>query len=247
MPSIVRAAAGSLFLAAFVSARAELPILAKARAYLGSESALNSVKALHMTGSFVTPDPTDAKKMTFVSLDIIVQAPYQQRVTSSSDRSVEITGLDGYDAWHRRQNPKNPSQHVDQVENPAAVHQLRASVLENLAYYRMEKEGVKASDGGEASVDGVRCEKVSFTHPGDIVFTRYFDVATGRLVLTEKDGTEFREEGETTVNGIRFPKSLSISTRGRDGKRVITKWNFDHVTLNETFPASTFAMPLSTR
>ncbi|MBS0664329.1 MAG: hypothetical protein JSR48_13775 [Verrucomicrobia bacterium] len=235
---------GALLTGAAV-ARAELPIIAKARAFVGTEAALEAVKSIHYVGSFVTPDPTDAKKMTFVTIDIVVQAPYQQRIAASSDRSVETTALDGYDAWRRVQDPKDPKAWRLSIVGKDQIRRLRANTWENLAFYRgLEREGGKVVDLGRVTVDGVECQKVAFVHGANITFVRYFDVATGRLVMTEVDnGVSVREQGEIRVNGVRFPKSVVTTTQGPNGQSQTVTIAFDQITVNETFPASLFAIP----
>jgi hypothetical protein len=82
--------------------------------------------------------------------------------------------------------------------------------------------------------------KVVFTYYDHIAYTRYFEKATARLVKTETEtGAEIREEGETFANGIRFPRK--ISNREQSGK-VVTL-TFDKIILNESYPASDFAVP----
>jgi len=55
-------------------------------------------------------------------------------------------------------------------------------------------------------------------------------------------GMVIREKGEIVVNGIRFPKTLINTGKGPDGKEQAITITFDHVTVNETFPASVFAI-----
>lgn len=225
--------------------RAEPAIIAKARAFVGTEEAINAVKSIHYVGSLVTPDPTDAKKLTYVTLDLILQSPYQQRSSSTSDRSVETTGLDGYDAWHRVGDPKDPKVARLQIVGKDKIRQLRANTWENLSFYRgLEREGGKVVDLGEATADGVKCQKIGFMHAGNLAYFRYFELATGRLVLTENEaGTTIRERGEIRVNGVRFPKSILNTVKTPDGKELSVTITFDKVTVNESFPASTFAIP----
>jgi hypothetical protein len=237
----------SAVLGTAVAMRAELPIIAKARAYVGSEEALNSVQSIHYVGSLVTPDPTDAKKMTYVAIEIILQAPYRQRTVASSDRSVEITALDTYDAWHRVQDPKDPTKWKMQLLGKNQIKRLRANTWENLAFYRgLEREGGKVVDQGAVTADGVACQKVAFIHSDDIIFYRYFDVGTGRLVMTElENGILIREQGEIRASGVRFPKAIRTTSKGPSGEDQNVTLTFDKVTVNEVFPATTFTIPPS--
>jgi hypothetical protein len=235
----------AVFLLSAVTLRAELPIIARARAYVGPEAALDAVRTIHYVGSLVTPDPLDAKKMTYVTVEIIVSKPYRQRMMFSSDRSVEITALDGYDAWHRVQDPKDPKKTTLQLLGRPQIKRLRANTWENLSFYRgLEHEGGRVVDQGEAKVDGVNCRKVAYVHSDSYVFIRYFDDATGRLMLTETEtGVKIREQGEIRVSGIRLPKSIVTTSRDAQGKELTVTLTFDKITLNESFPDSTFTLP----
>ena len=77
---------------------AEPAIIAKARAYLGSEEALNQVKTLHYYGEL---EVEGSESEAPISVEIIFQKPYRQRSVIISDRGSEITGLSEYDGWQR--------------------------------------------------------------------------------------------------------------------------------------------------
>ncbi len=230
-----------------VSARAELPIIAKARAYLGTEAALKAVKSIHYLGALTAADPADK---TQVAIEIIFQAPFRQRITATSGKGVEITALDNYDAWQRTQEPKDPARWSLQLLGKDQIKRLRANTWQNLAFFRgIEREGGKVVDQGAVTLDGVACRKIAFMHSDAIVFTRYFDQATGRLVLTETEsGGSIREQGEIMVNGVRFPKTITNTSKLPDGGTQQINITFSKITLNETFPDSLFAIPsLSTK
>jgi hypothetical protein len=223
--------------------------VAKARAYLGTEAALNAVHSLHLHGSFAgteqAPDPDDAKKTVEqpvrVSIDIIFQEPMQQRQILRSDRIERVTGLDDYDAWERVADLTGKNNARLTLLDAASIKRLRATTIENLSFYGNRGAGSRQVRFlGEQTVDNVACVKLSFTHGGSIVFLRYFEQATGRLVKTEVEGGgEIREEGEMTISGIRFPKKvINKSPAGRS-----TTITFDQVTVNENFPAETFTVP----
>jgi hypothetical protein len=210
--------------------------IAKARAFLGGDQALNAVKSVHFTGSLELSD--GAKLPT----DIVFQKPYQQRITVTGPKVIESTALDGYDAWQKRTNPANPAQWQVTLLDANQVKRLRANTLENLSFYAIrEMPGCEVKVEGEATLEGRACVKLSFTHTsGGIVFTRYFDKSTGQLVKTEtENGGEIREEGEMFVNGIRFPKRVINKSPGG----AQTAISFDTVKVNEQFPSDMFAVP----
>lgn len=224
---------------------AEPAIIEKARAFLGPEAALNAIKSVQFNGTVTTIEQADPNKKTQAEIEIIVQAPDQQRVVAKSPRGVETTAVDGYEGWQRFQESANPQVQRLIVLRPDAVKRLRAQVWENLAFYRgIEKHDGRVEDRGEEKVDGVTCRKIAFIHAPNIVFVRYFDAATGRLMRTDTDdGGITKETGEQVVNGVRFPKGMSMTVKGPKGEVQSVTITFDKVAVNETFPSAVFRMP----
>ncbi|HVT72857.1 MAG TPA: hypothetical protein VHD61_06955 [Lacunisphaera sp.] len=239
----------ALALAAVVQAETAEQVIARARAYLGGDQALNAITTIHFTGTLETtalvPDPADKTRQIEQAVrlpaDIVFQKEYQQRITIADAKVIETTALDDFEGWQKRTNPLNPAQWTVTQFDLAQVKKLRANTWENLAFFAgIEKKGGSVHLDGEVTVDGVPCVQLSFRHDADNVFERFFDKATGRLVKTvTENGTEIREEGELTVNGVRFPrKVINKSANGR-----ATTITFDRVVLNERVPASAFAFP----
>jgi outer membrane lipoprotein-sorting protein len=223
--------------------------VAKARSALGAESALNQVNSIHFKGTLATTqkvpvngDTSNLKdKAIVLAIDIVFQKPYQQRMELRSDSVIETTALDGYDAWLRRADAKDEKKWQLTLLDAQQVKRLRANTWENLFFYAgIEKRGGKVEFAGDASIDGHECAKLVFSHADNIVFTRYFEKATGRLVKTEtENGGEIREEGEFTVQGLRFPRKLLNRAPGGQVATI----TFESVTINEPFPADFFAVP----
>ena len=224
-------------------------VIAQARAYLGTESALNAVHTIHFTGTMETmakvPSPADKTKqidqLVRLPTEIIFQKDYQQRITVTAPAVIQTDALDGYDAWQKRINPANPAQWQVTLHDAGQVKRLRANTWENLYFFAgIDKTGGSVQLVGDVTVDGVACSKVTFTHSESIIFQRYFDKATGRLVKTEtENGGEIREEGEMIANGVRFPRK--VINKGANGQA--TTITFDKVVLNESIAASEFAVP----
>lgn len=223
---------------------AELPIVAKARAYLGSEAALNSVRTIHYTGTLVTVDPADANKQTRAAVEIIIVKPDRQRVTITSDTTIETTALDVYDAWTRVTAVSDPTKWKQSLLSADQIKRLRANTWENVAFFRgIEEIRGRIEDQGITTRDGVACQKVAYIHGPNIVFTRYFDVATGRVVLSETESGIIREQGEIIASGVRFPKSMVTTHKNPNGQSQDVTITFDKITLNESFPAQLFEVP----
>lgn len=225
---------------------ADPAILAKARAYVGSEAALDGLKSIRYTGTLVTSDPADATKQTRAAMEIIFQKPDQQRVQATSDKVIDVTALDGYDGWQRTQDAADASKWQQTLLGSEQIKRLRANTWQNLSFYRgIERAGGRVEDKGPATIDGVACQKIEFVHFGNVVFTRYFETATGRLVFTETDGgnSTMRESGEIRVDGLRFPKTIVQTTKQPNGAARTTTITFDKITVNETFSPSMFRVP----
>lgn len=245
LPSRRLAALLTLLVVSATGLHAELDIIAKARAYLGSEAALNAVNSVHYSGTMLMPNPADPAKPVSVAIDIIFQAPYRQRTVRTTDTLIDTIALDTYDGWHRAQDLKAAGASRVQVLPTDQVKRQRAIVQENLGFFRgLEREGGRVVDLGATTVDGVACRKVAFMHSDDIIFYRYFDAASGRLVLSEaENGSSIRERGEIRVNGVRFARQVMNTSRNAAGKEQTVTIIFDTITLNESLPDSTFAIP----
>ncbi len=233
-------------LALTAAIRADEPaIIAKARAFVGPEAKLDALTSVHYTGVLVTADPKDPTKQTRANIEIIFQKPDQQRITATSDRAVEVTALDDYEAWQRIQDAKDPSKWRQTLLAPEQVRRLQANTWENLAFFRgIERKGGRVDDQGPATIDGVACEKIAFIHSPTISFIRYFALDNGKLIYTETEsGGSIREQGEMMVDGIRFPMSLATQTRNSAGEMQTVTINFDKITVNEVFPSSLFSVP----
>lgn len=228
-----------------VALAAEPPIIAKARALVATEEVLNGVKSIHYVGTLTAPDPAKPGKNVTQPIDIVFQRPMQQRIVTSSPKGTDCTVLDGYDAWQRVEDPADAKKNRQAILGIDQIRRLRANTWENLSFFRgIESVGGLLLDQGPATIDGVACQKIAFIHAPNIVFHRYFEAATGRLVLTETEaGGRIREEGEVIVAGIRFGRVLTTESKNAKGEWEKVTINFDKVTVNEVFPANYFAVP----
>jgi outer membrane lipoprotein-sorting protein len=238
-------ATGAALVSTMTVVAAEPAIIAKARGFLGTEAALNAVKSVHFVGTLVTADPADSSKQTRAAIEIFFQAPEKQRIQATSDKNIEVTALDGYDAWQRVQNLAKRGDWQIKLLGADQIKRLRAGTWESLGFFRgIERHGGHLEDQGPASMEGIACQKIAFVYAPNIIFTRSFDQSTGRLVFTETEsgGTQ-REQGETTVSGVRFPKTIITTTKNSAGQTQTITLNFEKITVNEALPATLFAVP----
>ena len=226
-------------------------VIARARAGVGSEAALAALQSVHYTG-MLTTTATDDKGATHpvkVAIEIIFQRPYRQRIVATSENKIEITALDDFEGWQREQDSTDPTRWRMTLLPNDQIKRLRANTWENLAFFRgIEQRRGQMRDLGKAVVDGKSCRKLVFDHGDGILFTRYFDDATGRLILTEtENGISIREEDETVVSGIKFPRKIISTSKLADGSERAVTIVFDKITVNETFADSLFEVPTMTR
>lgn len=226
-------------------------VIAKARAAVGGEAALTSLKSVHYTGTLETTgtDEKGVPKDVKVAIEIIFQKPDQQRIVATSADKIEITALDGYDAWQREQDPKDSARWRMTLLSKDQIQRLRANVWENLFFYRdIGRIGGRVEDLGTADIDGKTCRKLAFDHGDGIVFYRYFDRDSGRLLLTETEGgVRIQELNDIVVDGIRFPSKMITKSQLKNGEARTVTVIFDKITVNETFADSLFAVPILER
>jgi hypothetical protein len=221
----------------------------KAREFLGRERDLDGLRSVKFIGR-IEDDAGGSG-----TIEIVFQKPLFHRISIQVNEMTDIKALDDYEGWNHTKNAEG--QWRFRILDPVEVARMRAIVWENLNFYSgISRLGGQVISRGRETVDGVDTVKLDFIHRSDIVFTRYFDRKTGRLVMTATDAnTQIREEGEIKQNNIRFPKKVITTTtfeRIPEGgtepvketrKTTIT---FDSISVNETFPRSTFEMPLFT-
>jgi hypothetical protein len=236
-----RLAACALGLLLSAALRAEPAVLGLARSYLGPESTLDGIQTIHYVGTLDRVDPARPAAVEHMDLDMLFAKPMRQRLRATNGKLVLTTVLDGYDAWDWLVSKADPAHPRVKWLTANEVRQLRASTWENLYYYKAP-DGGAVDDKGPATVDGVVCEEVDFSH-GGTVYQRFFDRDDGRLVLTVRGADSIRESGEIRVNGVRFPKTIVTITKRPDGRELDATATFYTITLNDPVPAAEFASP----
>ncbi|OIR03780.1 hypothetical protein GALL_142000 [mine drainage metagenome] len=219
----------------------DLAIIAKARAYVGPEATLNSIRTIHFTGHLTTDDGAKA------ALDIMFKKPCCQRVVTTGDKQIEVTALDDYDAWQRISDAKDLRHKTLAILGKDKILRLRANTFENLYFFRGVTDPEDIDDLGRTTIDGREAVKLRFNYDPGIYFVRYFDVETGKLLRTETAfGDVIVEEGRIVVDGVKFAKRIITTSPKPGGGTYRMTVDFDKVTLNEEMPESLFSVPLPT-
>lgn len=215
--------------------------IAKARRYLGTEEALEQVRSVRFIGTLLT----DTQQS--VSIEIIFQKPYQQRIVTTGIDRMETTALDDYEGWQKIEDLKDKGRWRMKLLTKDQVKRLRANTWENLAFFRgLQIKGGQVENHGDTTVEGRVAHKLSFMHTTGSVFTRYFDAETGKLILTETEqGGKIREEGEIVAGGLRFPQKIVTITPMEGGKERSATIVFEKVVVNEAFASSLFTVPVT--
>ncbi len=239
-----RPLAGACALAAALSLRGEPAVIGLARAYLGPDSTLDAIQSIHFVGTLDRVDPDHPEQgLEQATLDLLVIKPSRQRQVLRGKVATETTVLDGYDAWDYVQENADPSRHALKWLRAADVRGLQASTWENLYFFRGLAGDGAIVDRGPATIDGVACERVDFIHDPAVVFERYFDRDTGRLVYSVVGKETLRESGEIRVDGLRFPKKVVSVGKTKSGKDLVATVTFERIVLNEPADPSLFAVP----
>ncbi len=194
----------------------EPEIVVKARSYLGTEDALNSVRTIHLVGTVMKTVSGNSKTDVTANVDIFFEEPFRESVVLLAADRISHTALDNFEAWQQVQTPRAPGQ---AAIDPSRASQLtllgsdqtwalRADTLENLGFYRgVLRTGGAIKDLGQELVDGISCEKVFFTYSPSINYVRYFDLRTGRLVMSETlGGPTSARAAKSSPGGSVFPR-----------------------------------------
>ena len=252
-PALARLLGLAAVLGTAAAARAQTAdqVIAKARAYLGGDEALSAIRSVHFVGTMETQENTpDGPKPAQFRIEIIFQKPYEQLITKTSATVIDTIGLDDLEGWERIQDVTDRSRWRLVLLSADWVKKLRANTWENLNFFKgIEQRGGHAELLGPATIDGVSAIKIAFVHEPGITFSRYFDQATGKLLLTETDqGGRIKEEGQIMVGNVRFPQKVTTISKVADAKGKLVDSpivvTFDRITVNENFPASLFAVPV---
>lgn len=237
-----------VLLAGNVATAQDLAIIQQARAYLGSEQALETIQSVRYRGQLTSTDTigTGETRTVEAQVDIMFQKPAQQRIVAHAGGKLEVTALDDYEAWQWVRDPADPASPRLRLLGPEQVKRLRANTWENLYFFQAAlRAGGDIIDHGLVDLDGKQAHKVSFVHDEQIVFVRYFDPASGRLLQTETGrGDRIREDGEIMAGGIRFPARVITDSPLPDGGHRTVTVAFDSVEVNDPLPTQTFRVPM---
>ncbi len=210
-----------LSVTAVLGAQSAEQLIQKARARLGTEAALNGVNGLLFEGTvkqYVYENEGAQAVQSDGSIRVVIQKPDQRRIEIKNAQLDDVGVINGYTGWRTVQRkgadaPASP----DLVNlNASVILVSRIEVAEALNFFRATEllDGT-VKDLGTKEWKKLPARVLRFDY-GNIYYDRYFDAGSGKLLGTIASyGIEIVEEGETVVNGVRFPQKVAYFNNGR--------------------------------
>jgi hypothetical protein len=213
-------------------------IVQRARATVGTETALSGLVTLQMSGGI---EPAKSK-LASATLLIIARKPCSQRLEVKMGDIVETTILDGEAGCIVRTN-LNDEARRSQMRTMAdkELQRVAFSTRQFFSFYGADfKRGERITYEGIEQRRGVRCHKLLYSYPDGISTTRYFAVNDDTLVSTVTDlGVESVEIGTQVVGGIKFPQKVEYY---QDSKMLHTIV-LSSVEVNKPLQSGIFTIP----
>ncbi|NBB79838.1 MAG: hypothetical protein GVY36_10385 [Verrucomicrobia bacterium] len=211
-------------------------IIDRARATVGTESALDNLVTLRLVGRL---EPAD-RKMPSATILIVARKPCCQRMEIRVDDIVETTILKGNKACIIRSNLNAEASQMRELTGPE-LDRIRYSTRQFFKYYRPDhRRGEKVSLAGIEPRHGKRCYKLSYRFPDGLETIRFFSLEDDQLVSTVSgNGVESIGLGERIVDGIKFPERIEYHEDDRKLHSII----FEEILVNQPLAAGIFDIP----
>jgi hypothetical protein len=211
-------------------------IIDRARATVGTESALDNLVTLRLVGRL---EPAD-RKMPSATLLIVARKPCSQRMEIRVDDLVETTILKGKRACIIRSNLNAEASQMRELTGPE-LERIRYSTRQFFKYFRPDhRRGEKVSLVGIEPRHGKRCYKLSYRYPDGLETIRFFSLEDDQLVSTiTGNGVESIGVGSRVVEGIKFPERIEYHEDDRKLHTII----FEEIYVNQPLAAGIFDIP----
>ena len=217
-------------------------LVSKARAVLGDEASLTSVRSLRVELSVAG---TDGKTLGMLIDEY--KAPMKERELDYTQPDMEVvTAIDGTEGHRvvRRMSDGARRLQILPAQEVNARRDLAAANLYLLAIPSAERGG--ASVAPDETCEGVACTPVDYRYKSGLSLRRFIDKASGRLVATRVDmngkiGELMVNAGEQKISGITFPKAILIKDSAGKLLRTIT---VAKVEVNPEIDDSRFVTPI---
>jgi len=237
-PRFVLSAACLCLVVAKISAQQTDPkaIIDRARATVGTESALNDLVTLRLVGRL---EPADRKILSATIL-IIARKPCCQRMEIRVDDIVETTILKEEEAYIIRSNLNAEASRMRELTGPE-LDRIRYSTRQFFKYFRPDhRRGEKVSLVGIEARHGKRCYKLSYRYPDGHETIRFFSLEDDQLVSTiTGNGVESVGKGSQVVDGIKFPRRIEYHEDDRKLHTIV----FEKIYVNQPLASGIFDIP----
>jgi hypothetical protein len=213
-------------------------IVQRARATVGSESALSGLVTMQMSGGIERADA----KLPSATLLIIARKPSSQRLEVKMNDLVETTILDGQAGCIVRTKLNDEARRSQmRMMTEQELQRVAFSTRQFFSFYAADfKSGERITYEGTEQRRGVSCHKLLYAYPDGISTTRYFAVNDDTLVSTVTDlGVESVEIGEQIVGGIKFPQKVEYY----QGAKMLHTIVLTSVEVNKPLQSGIFTVP----
>jgi len=218
-----------------VGAKTLEDVLAKARAYVAPEEKLESIEVLFYDGTLTPANGSPARKVS-----LLLQKPASQRLEITQGNGRITMVVNEKEGFMVRENLETGDKQTTSLPLEQ-VRLFKANASENLNFFQFPpRSQVRTKYLGEQEFRGQTVDVVRYIHPHGIVFLRYFDPETGRLVATESDGGTINiEEGSMEVGGIRFSDKILAY----ESDELVHTIQFERSDVNPDLPEWVFDFP----
>jgi len=209
-----------------VSGKTLEEVVSQARAYIGSEEALDEIDAIRYVGT-LTPTNESADP---VGIDLLIKKPGLQKLVVEGEAGSTTSVVSASQGFVLQENFETGQQ----AGGPMALEQiqsLKANSVENLYFYDFPTRlQVRSKYMGTEEVRGQEVDVVRSVHRGGVIYLRYFDPDTGNLIATQTDnGLLNVEKGERVINGLKFAEE--VESYNQEGELIHTI-RFEEITVN---------------
>lgn len=211
-------------------------IIDRARATVGTESALDNHVTLRLVGRL---EPAD-RKMPSATVLIVARKPCSQRMEIRVDDIVETTILKGKKACIIRSNLNAKGSQMRELTE-AELERIRYSTRQFFKYFRPDyRRGEKVTLVGIEPRHNKRCYKLSYRYPDGLETIRFFSLEDDQLVSTiTGNGVESIGIGTKVVGGIKFPEQIEYHEDDRKLHTIV----FEEIHVNQPLAAGIFDIP----
>lgn len=214
-------------------------VIERARENLGLDAKLRSVVTLKIKGRIEPADP----KLMPAEVMLVARKPSSQRLEVLIDDILETTLLHGDKGVLIRSSPSDGLSSIRPL-SASEFDSIRQSTHHLFCFYEPDLQNFEhVRHLGTTIWREIFCDVLVYNAPIGRKTVRYFSRKDARLVATIREQAgekiEIVEEGNLTVDGVRFPKTQFYY---KDGK-LLHRFFVTEVEVNNALEAGVFDIP----